>query len=179
MRLRIRAVVSCWSNKVLPQLGQEIYSALLMRVRAACKMPKLSLLRFSRAGSHSWTREEVNAGRLMAPWPRRRRSGTTPRAREPAERAEAPLPLHLVGDPPRPVDGADEGAHAGRGVGHRPGQAAQHVGGVRADAGILVVQGGQQGGDSRRLTSAVRRVVEGAKRRSANVAHQRVVRRHA
>jgi hypothetical protein len=34
----IFAVVSCKLNKVLPQLGQEIYSVLDMRVRVACNM---------------------------------------------------------------------------------------------------------------------------------------------
>jgi len=35
----IFAVVSCKSNSVLPQLGQEIYSVFEMRFRVACKMP--------------------------------------------------------------------------------------------------------------------------------------------
>lgn len=33
-----RAIVVCKSNMVLPQLGQEIYSVLLNRLRAACKI---------------------------------------------------------------------------------------------------------------------------------------------
>src|SRR5690606_11515151 len=39
VRLLIICVVSCRSKSVLPQLGQEIYSVLEMRVRVACSIP--------------------------------------------------------------------------------------------------------------------------------------------